>query len=126
MSDALVFLERLDADTRVAVLPEGIMLNYLARRVTPTRYINFMPPEMSLYGSDTIIEAFRRDSPDYVVFVHKRTGLYGVPFFGRDYGRALHSWVIANYHVVETFGGRPFDEKTRFGITILARDVPGS
>ncbi|MBW2295598.1 MAG: hypothetical protein JRG94_25350 [Deltaproteobacteria bacterium] len=126
VSDALVFLERLDADTRVAVLPEGIMLNYLARRVTPTRYINFMPPEMSLYGSDTIIEAFRRDSPDYVVFVHKRTGLYGVPFFGRDYGRALHSWVIANYHVVETFGGRPFDEKTRFGITILARDVPGS
>lgn len=125
VSDALAFLERLDVDTTVAVLPEGIMLNYLARRVTPTRYINFMPPEMSLYGSDAIVDAFRRNSPDYVVFVHKRTGLYGAPFFGRDYGRALHGWVMANYRTVETFGGQPFDEQTRFGITILARNAPG-
>lgn len=121
VTKALAFLERLDADTTVAVLPEGVMLNYLARRVNPTPYINFMPPEMSLYGSDRIVQAFRENSPDYLVFVHKRTGLYGVPFFGRDYGRALYGWALANYRAIETFGEPPFDEGTRFGITILER-----
>ena len=58
-----------------------------------------------------------------MILVHKRTGLYAAPFFGRDYGRALHGWVIANYHVVESSGGKPFDEATRFGVTIHARNA---
>ncbi|MFT5696093.1 MAG: hypothetical protein ACI9QQ_002073, partial [Myxococcota bacterium] len=106
----------------VAVLPEGVMLNYLSRRESPTRYINFMPPELSLYTSAAIIEAFEQSPPDYVLLVHKRTGLYGTPFFGRDYGRALYGWVRQNYQMVETFGGVPFAEKTRFGISMLVRN----
>ncbi|MCP5042119.1 MAG: hypothetical protein GY944_13900, partial [bacterium] len=45
----------------------------------------------------------------------------GAPFFGRDYGRALHGWATANYDPVATFGEMPFDEGTRFGITVLER-----
>lgn len=119
---ALAWLAETEPEATVAVLPEGVMLNYLSRRESPTRYINFMPPELSLYTSAAIIEAFEQSPPDYVLLVHKRTGLYGTPFFGRDYGRALYGWVRQNYQMVETFGGVPFAEKTRFGISMLVRN----
>ncbi|MCP4037231.1 MAG: hypothetical protein GY733_09870 [bacterium] len=121
VNQTLDFLAGLPAQTTLAALPEGIMLNYLARRVNPTRYVNFMPPEFSMYGGDAILDAFRENPPDVLLFVHKRTGLYGAPFFGRDYGRALHGWATANYDPVATFGEMPFDEGTRFGITVLER-----
>ena len=121
MLRALYFLEGTDPSATVAVLPEGIMLNYLARRQSPTRYINFMPPEFSLYGSDAIVEAFRNNPPDYMLFVHKRTGLYGFPFFGKDYGQNLYQWATDNYQLARQIGETPFNEATRFGITILER-----
>src|SRR4030095_497827 len=31
------------------VVPEGVMLNFLARRDTPTPYVNFMPPEFLIF-----------------------------------------------------------------------------
>ena len=118
---ALYFLEGTNSDATVAVLPEGVMLNYLSRRINPTPYINFMPPEFSLYGDNAIVDAFRENPPDYILFVHKRTGLYGFPFFGKDYGQELYVWANANYHMVRQIGDRPFEEQTRFGITVLER-----
>ena len=48
---ALEYLrERMAPDETLAVLPEGVMLNYLLRRRAPTPYINYMPPELRLYG----------------------------------------------------------------------------
>src|SRR5262249_22217536 len=34
---------RLGPNDTLGVVPEGVMLNYLSRRVNPTPYINFMP-----------------------------------------------------------------------------------
>ena len=35
------------------------MVNYLARRVNPTPYINFMPPELIMFGEENMVAAFR-------------------------------------------------------------------
>jgi hypothetical protein len=44
---ALEVLERREPkDGTLLVVPEGAMLNYLARRRSPTRYFNYMPPEL--------------------------------------------------------------------------------
>ncbi len=120
-NEALAHLESLPTDTTVAVLPEGVMLNYLARRKTSTPYINYMPPELEMYGEQAIVAAFRESPPDVIVLMHKRAGLYGTPFFGRDYGRALYGFATANYRTVETWGGVPFDPSTRFGVRIMVR-----
>ena len=37
-------------DQTLLVMPEGVMINYLARRRNPTPYINFMPPELVMFG----------------------------------------------------------------------------
>jgi len=111
---------RLGPRETFAVLPEGVMLNYLTRRVNPTGHINFMPPEMVMFGEEAILEGFRRDPPDYIVLAHKDTSEYGVRYFGRHYGRALFRWLTREYRPVWRVGARPL-RTNAFGVEIWGR-----
>ncbi len=108
-------------DATLLVLPEGISLNYLARRRTPTPYPNFMPPELAIFGEDAIVAALEAAPPDTILLVHKDTSEYGLPFFGTDYGLAIARWVVARYQVVHAIGQPPLQPGTVFGIHVLQR-----
>jgi len=99
------------------------MINYLARRRTPTPYLNFMPPELILFGEDHMVKALDQSPPDCVVLVHKDTSEYGLPLFGHDYGRELMSWVRSRYRQtwVDPRADEPLVPGARFGIAILER-----
>ncbi len=71
------------------VLPEGVSVNYLTRRVNPTRHLNFLPPEIMIFDEDRILEDLRAQPPDYVVLVHRETPEYGLPLFGTDYALSV-------------------------------------
>ncbi len=103
-------------------LPEGIMLNYLARRETTTPCMNFMMTEMILFGEDRLLQGLEARPPDYVALVHKKTDEFGVGPFGADprYGRKLVEWIDAHYDPVARFGAEPF-RGDAFGIRILRR-----
>jgi hypothetical protein len=119
LTRALERLDALPADATLLVLPEGVMINYLTRRPTPTPYINFLPPELLLFGEEPIIAALDRSRPDAVMLVHKDTSEYGFPRFGRDYGRALMDWVRANYAPEgPAIGDPPLRDGSRFGMAI--------
>ena len=110
----------------MAVLPEGIMLNYLARVPNPTPYVNFMPPEMVLFGEAAWLEAFAASPPDVVLYVHKDTSEYGYPFFGADYAGELDVWVRSTYRPLGLMGQEPMRPDTRFGVRLFARGhAPG-
>jgi hypothetical protein len=110
------------AGATVAALPEGIMLNYQARRVNPTGFINLMPPELEMFGEQAIIRSFAAQPPDYVLLVHKETKEYGVRFFGSDgYGEQIMQWVTEHYTPVQTLGAEPMRNK-EFGVKILRRN----
>ncbi len=109
------------ADATLLVMPEGVMVNYLARRRNPTGFLNFMPPEILLFGEDRILAGFERNAPDYVALVHKRTVEYGLPYFGVDYGRDLIAWVDRDYELMTRIGDVPFTPDTSFGITLHRR-----
>jgi len=105
----------------VMVLPEGVMINYLSRRQNPTKYVNFMPPEVIMFGEDRIIKDFSAHPPDYIILVHKDTSEYGRPFFAHDYGQKIAAWVRTNYDGVALLGDPPFIDVNHFGIVILRR-----
>jgi hypothetical protein len=122
---ALVLREiekRVGPDETLAVIPEGVMLNYLVRRAASTPHHSFMPPELIIYGEHRILDDFRRAPPDYIAVVHKDTTEYGFPFFGQDYGRDLYAWVMSHYSRVRLIGDPPLREGTDFGIDILKRN----
>ena len=116
--------QRFPEDATLLVLPEGVMLNYLLRRPTPTRFISFMPPELILFGEERMLEALDAHPPDGVILVHKDTSEYGLPLFGRDYGRRIFDWVERRYRpVAAPLGHPPLQPGSVFGISILeARD----
>ncbi len=122
-SEALAWLaENTSPEDTLVGFPEGIMLNYLARRATRTTCMNFMMTEMILHGEQPLLDELRSDPPDFVLLVHKNTAEFGVGYFGRDprYGRAIMDWVEENYDARVLFGNEPLRDD-RFGIKILER-----
>jgi hypothetical protein len=93
----------------LAVIPEGVVLNYLARMVNPTPYINFMPPEFIMFSEDRMIEAFEADPPDWIVLTDRHVPEYGYDLIGTDYGLKLMFWVQDHYE----FADKVVDEQAR-------------
>lgn len=119
VNDALAVIERdIAPDQTLSVMPEGVMLNYLARRLNPTPYYNLMPIEMDMLGPDRIRASLRDHPPDYIALAHKNTSEYGVRFFGQDYAQDIFQWIRSNYHPLELVGAAPFTS-TRFGILFV-------
>lgn len=112
---------RVGPDETLAVIPEGVMLNYLARRAASTPHNNFMPPELLIYGEERILRDFRASPPDFIAVVHKNTTEYGFPLFGRDYAEDFYAWVKANYSRVHRTGQEPLVKVSQFGIDLLRR-----
>ena len=109
-------------DATFAPLPEGITLDYLARRRTTLPVVNFMMTEEILFGEAMMLEAFARQPPDYVLLVQRDTEEFGVGAFGLDprYGERIMAWVWPRYEPVALFGSDPY-ARAGFGIKILKR-----
>lgn len=112
--------ERTTPSQTLAAFPEGVMLNYLSRRVNPTPYVNFMPLELVVFDEGTIVRSFEEHPPDFIAIVHKDTSEYGFQYFGLHYGRRLMTWVERNYRTTLSAGAPPLQSR-RFGILLLER-----
>lgn len=99
-------------ETKILVLPEGVMFNYLLRRRCPTRVINFMPPEFVMFGEASMLDDVERQPPELVIVHTRLTTEYGLPLFGRDYARGLKRWLYDHYRVEPSLsvGPDPLDE----------------
>jgi Dolichyl-phosphate-mannose-protein mannosyltransferase len=106
----------------LAVLPEGVMLNYLLRLDSPLRVINLKPPELMAFGEEDVLRSLSAQPPDFVVLVHQDTDEYGYPLFGTDprYGQRTRNWVDARYQLVRTVGRDP-RIVSGYGMEILRR-----
>lgn len=92
----------LEPNETLLVLPEGVMLNYQLRVENPTPHINFMPPELIMFGEDKIVAALDADPPDVIVLVKRNTKEYGFETIGSGYGEELMAWVGASYPIAGT------------------------
>lgn len=110
----------------MAVLPEGVMLNYLSRIANPTPYINFMPPEFIMFGEENMVAAFEATPPDWIVLTDRHAPEYGYDLLGTDYGLGITEWIRRNY----TLTARVVDESARrkqlrYAYILRRNDTPG-
>jgi hypothetical protein len=110
-------------DETLAVMPEGVIVNYLTRRTNPTPYTVFCLPEVRAYGEANMLAAYQKNSPDYIMLIHREMQEYGVGCFGSEpgYGFEMMQWVHANYTRVWLFGSEPLKTE-QFGVEILKRN----
>lgn len=114
----------LTADTRpgqtLVTMPDCEMLNFLTRRANPTRFGNFVPHQLQIFGEAEMIEEFERVPPDFVALVHRDTTEYGPQFFGVDYAQDLHAHIMEHYLPWKLIGAMPFTGHEG-GVLILTR-----
>lgn len=113
-------------DKTLDCFPEGIMINYLARRAVSTPFVNFNPPDLLLFGEDRMLDGLRRRPADFILIVHKQTSEFGVRFFGQDYGQSIYRWIMTHYRpqaVSIDLGAEPLRDN-RFGIRLLVPTAP--
>jgi hypothetical protein len=88
-------------DANFVAFPQGVMLNFLAKKVNPLPYITFMPAEVIRFGEQEMLRSFKEHKPDYVVSSNQWLPVY---IYERSAGRrarpATWSWILANYHPV--------------------------
>jgi hypothetical protein len=125
MTSAAAWIETHTAPTNtLAVLPEGVMLNYLTRRDNPTPYVVFAF-EVWAFGEQNMLAAYEKNPPDYIVLIQRDSSEYGVPYFGmqKGYGFDVMQWVRRNYESVYLIGSEPL-QSGAFGIKILKHLPP--
>jgi 4-amino-4-deoxy-L-arabinose transferase-like glycosyltransferase len=83
----------------LAVLPTGMMVNYLPRRTNPSRYPIWPPPEIAAFGQEKMTDDFILNSPDYIIVIGMDFGEFGEKYFGMEkrFGGDLMKWVNARY-----------------------------
>lgn len=119
-----VFQEALEAVARyvgpgqtLAVLPEGVTINFLARRASPVPYYSYLPPELAMFGEGNMAASLAQARPDFVLVTPRCLVEYGVRDFGQPSGLAegIFQWVKDNYALVwrgapmAYFGQNTFD-----------------
>lgn len=105
---------------RLVVLPEGILLNYLARRQSSVPFPNFLPPEFVMFGGERLLHSLKQSPPEFVALVDRPLAEYGSAGFGIDFGQDMIGWVNANYGEVASIAGAPIAGRS-FGVRLLAR-----
>jgi len=106
LAQAVGYLERHTApgDTLVA-LPEGVLVNYLARRLNPTPYVSYMPAEVAIAGEAAMLAALQQARPDYLLGVWRRLPEYGHrPYGVGEFCQGILSWLDREYEIVAQFG----------------------
>jgi len=100
------------------VLPDGLSINYLTRRVS-------VLPDVGAGGPDEpLVERLRRTPPDYVVLISLDLAEHGVQQYGTpgNPGYLLLRWAGQNY-TAEASWGDPFSGTNLKGARILRRKV---
>jgi hypothetical protein len=126
MGQALSWMQaNTPSDSTLAVLPAGVMLNYMLRRSNPTPYMRWNPPELAVFGQSNMIRAVEQTKPDYIVLLGVDTTEFGVHFFGDtdSFDRELIQWINGAYEPVCLLG-HDWNKDGEFGIEILKRTIP--
>jgi hypothetical protein len=113
----------------LAVVPEGIIVNYLLRLDSPLRVVNLMPPEIAAFGEDAVLDSLCARPPDFMLVIERDVREYGFPPFGSDarYGLKVLTWVRRHYEDVPVMPQNPPREHVEFHLFKLKRgSVEGS
>ena len=99
----------LPPDATLAVIPEGVMLNYQTRRANPTPFINFIPMTLAAYGEERMLAAYQAQPPDYLVLFDRDMSEFGLPRFGTPGypGADLMRWIERHYVPAQEISSSP-------------------
>jgi hypothetical protein len=121
LDQVVVELRKLPPEATVLALPEGSMVNYLARRRSPLPHFQYYSFTTEDGREARIVEALRGNPPDAVVILSRSLGDFGIRKYGETNGSGAQilGWIRAHYSLTHHFGGDPLDGENQRGAYIL-------
>ena len=100
--------ENTNKDDMVIVYPESLAVNFLAGRVSDSRFYSLIPLYVEVFGNDIIQTRLHMIKPEYIILTNYDTSVYGLSQFGEDYAKGVKSYVAQRYQFFKTYGNRMF------------------
>jgi hypothetical protein len=102
------------------VLPDGQMINYLARMRSPVAPPFFFSSATSAGREAGIVRDLQRHPPDWIAIISRDLREFGVQRYGErsGQGKAILDWASADYELAATLGDDPLDPRGR-GVVLL-------
>lgn len=97
----LDYLNTINKNDVVWVIPEGLMFNFLSGHPMPLIYDNITPTYLQVIGEEKIISDIEKTPPDYVIINNRDSSQYGYKFFCDDYGFKICKYINSNYTEVK-------------------------
>jgi hypothetical protein len=124
--DNLSKLLRARGGKTLLVLPQGAMLNYLARMPSPVKSLYFYAGATENGRETEIVSRLRQDPPDWVAIIGNDLRDYGIARFGEKSGsgRELIDFVNREYETFAQIGGDPLDSRQRAARLFRRKSAP--
>ena len=119
-------LRRRGAGQSLVVLPEGEMINYLARMPSPVAPFFFFSAATQGAREGEIMGQLRAHPPDWILVISRDLREYGIERYGDlpGHGKMIVDWTRSRWHVADSLGGDPLDDRQRGGV-LLRPDAAG-
>lgn len=106
------------------VLPEGIMINYLARIPSPVAPFFFFSSATRGEREAALVRQLTAHPPDWVAIVSRDLREFGLAHYGdqNDQGGQILAWVHQHYESAAELGGDPLDPNDRGGMILRRKD----
>lgn len=99
---------------RIVILPEGLLINFLADRKSDDYYNSLLPLYLETFGEQNLINHFKNTKPEYIIFHNFPTSDYYFQSICKDYGVDFCTEIKKEYLVKHLLDGA-------FGILILEK-----
>lgn len=102
-----IILSKTKKTDKIAILPEGHLINFLTDRESDNYYGNLIPMYVEAFGEEKIINHYKNNQPEYFILTDRNMREYGKQYICSDYAQNLCTWILENYHVVYRIDGEP-------------------
>jgi hypothetical protein len=98
---------------KILVRPEGVMINYLSRRATPTATNRFFASDLAEGREGRLVDEMKKHRPDWIVLLRRDLRKYGIARYGEKIGegQAFLQWIANGYQLAATAGGDPLNPR---------------
>lgn len=113
-------LIRRGAGQSLVVLPEGEMINYLARMPSPVAPFFFFSSATQGGRERAILDQLEAHPPDWILVISRDLREYGIERYGDapGNGKLIVDWTRSRWHVEDSLGGDPLDYRQRGGVLL--------
>lgn len=89
--------ENTNTTDKILILPEGLFFNYLTNRVSDDYYNSYLPLYVETFGENRLINALKKDKPDYIIMHNFSTSDYYFKSMCNDYGFEICDFIKNEY-----------------------------